>query len=799
MSTESSLDPQLIEQTKQQIRSLVAEIAQLTKEEVAPEDFYGQFLTRVVSALAAIGGAVWTTNEEGRLALQHQINLQQTKLRDNEEGQAQHGRLLYKTLSTPEGMLVPPHSGAGEVGDEPAGNPTDFLLVLGPLRTDLETVGVLEIFQRSEAGSNTQKGYLRFVLQMCELAGDFLKSHQLRRFSDRQVLWTQLEDFTHMVHTSLEPRETAYTIANEGRQLIGCDRVSVAIRKGNRCHIEAVSGQDLFDKHSNTIRLLGKLASVVVSTGEPVWYAGDTRDMAPQVEDAIEEYVDESHSKNVAVLPLTRPEPPEEDDPKKREDPEPPIGALIVEQIEDSRVPQSMVQRVEVVCRHSSTALANAMEHQNLFLMPLWRTIGKAKWMLRARTLPKTLTIAGLVLVVLLALVIWPADFEMTSKGRLEPVDRSDVFNRVAGSNVQEVFVEHGQWVKGDQLLVRLSNDDLEEAREKLLGELATVKKEIAVKDTARTDRGLPPKQREQAAADLMVLRAKEASLDNQWLYFQKKLADLDVQSPIGGQVVTWKIDELLDGGRPVERGQLLMHIADRNGPWQLELQMPEDNMGHIARAQQELYGRLRERLRKEKRKELGDETEEQLIEEVNKVPDDQLSSRLRELLGEGLLEKWQTKIGAIIEDLPAEEPADRLRNGLQQVMQANSYPQARTRLREQTDKLTDKKLADVRTELRELLEDGLGDRLDVTYILATDPNLELHGKVKEIHLNAEVQGDEGTAVLIKVEIDKQQLPHLHRGVTVTANVYCGRRPIGYVWFHDLIAFIQSRILFRYF
>ena len=62
MSTEQSLDPQLIEQTKQQIRSLVSEIAQLSKEDISPEEFYGQFLTRVVSALAAIGGAVWTTD-----------------------------------------------------------------------------------------------------------------------------------------------------------------------------------------------------------------------------------------------------------------------------------------------------------------------------------------------------------------------------------------------------------------------------------------------------------------------------------------------------------------------------------------------------------------------------------------------------------------------------------------------------------------------------------------------------------------------------------------------------------------
>ena len=104
--------------------------------------------------------------------------------------------------------------------------------MLAPLRTELEVVGVVEVLQRSDTGPAIQRGYLRFLLDMCELASDFLKSRQLRHFSDRQVLWSRLEDFTRAVHASLEPLETAYTIANEGRRLIECDRVSVAIRKG---------------------------------------------------------------------------------------------------------------------------------------------------------------------------------------------------------------------------------------------------------------------------------------------------------------------------------------------------------------------------------------------------------------------------------------------------------------------------------------------------------------------------------------------------------------------------------------
>jgi hypothetical protein len=67
-------------------------------------------------------------------------------------------------------------------------------------------------------------------------------------------------------HASLDPKATAYTIANEGRRLIECDRVSVAILKGRKCVIEAVSGQDTFDKRSNTVSMLAHLATAVVAS-----------------------------------------------------------------------------------------------------------------------------------------------------------------------------------------------------------------------------------------------------------------------------------------------------------------------------------------------------------------------------------------------------------------------------------------------------------------------------------------------------------------------------------------------------
>jgi multidrug efflux pump subunit AcrA (membrane-fusion protein) len=840
MSTEQSLDPHLIEQTKQQIRALVSEIAQLAKEAISPEEFYGGFLTRVVSALAAEGGAVWTKNDEGRLALQYQIDLQKTGLRESEEAQVQHSKLLYKVLTDGEAVVLPPHSSAGEDG---AGNPTGFLVLLGLIKTDLETGGIVEVFQRTDSGISTQKGYLRFLLQMCELAGDYLKSHQLRHFSDRQSLWTQLEDFTRVVHASLDPRETAFTISNEGRRLIECDRISVAIRKGNKCLVEAISGQDVFDKRSNLVRLLNKLATAVVATGEPVWYTGDTRDMAPQVEEAVQDYVDEAHSKTVAILPLKRPEPPEEDDPKKRPEPQPCIGALIVEQIEDNRVPASMLPRVDVVCKHSSQALANSLEHQNLFLMPVWRVIGNSRWIVSARTLPKTLSITAAIIGVILFLCLWPTNFEVETKGTLEPLERRNIYAPSDG-DVQELYVKHADKVTPGQPLVKIhsTNEEVEiirvtGERQSAISELEGKKRAIAEAQTMRSD------DTYRLDGEKVALQEKIKSLTRQLEVLQKKNTELLVKSPLEGVVVTWDLDYRLKT-RPVQHGASLMRIADLKKEWLVELHMPEQRMGFVEEAQKKIYAEQRKQLRNlllEQRRgqtalvaekpavattdvaadakpaENGpaltpeaatpategtanaapaaatadDPLTAEVDAELAKIPNNELHNRWSQLA--------KAKLDAQLKEIAGGLPDGDVKTQLNAAISQPDYEQAWESLASLKANLTDEEL---KTKLSGIPKDHFieGDE-NVTFILATDPGRKLKGRIKEIHRSAEVRGDEGNTVLIKVAIDKSQLREADfcPGAAVTAKVHCGRSSLGYAWLHEVVSFIQSKIIFRYF
>ncbi|MGD9649038.1 MAG: hemolysin D, partial [Pirellulales bacterium] len=90
-----------------------------------------------------------------------------------------------------------------------------------------------------------------------------------------------------------------------------------------------------------------------------------------------------------------------------------------------------------------------------------------------------------------------------------------------------------------------------------------------------------------------------------------------------------------------------------------------------------------------------------------------------------------------------------------------------------------------------------LGKELGVTYILATDPDRKQLGVLTDVHASAEVDPEDGNTVKLLVKIDKEQLGDLRPGTEVTARVNCGRRPLGYVLFHEPLAWLYKHVLFR--
>ena len=577
-----------LEKTKQQIRGLVGEIAQLSKSDLSPEDFYAAFLQRVIQALAAVGGAVWVVGEGGRPELSYQINISPALLDSDSEDAAKHIRLLNYILASKEPKLIPPMSSASD--ERVGGNPTERLLVVAPLGHDGQVEGLVEIFQRPDTQPATQRGYLKFLVQMCELTAEWLKNRKLRDFSDRHSLWAQADQFSKAAHESLDIRETCYTIVNEGRRLMGCDRVTIAILRRGHCRVEAVSGQDTMDLRSNVVTLLGKLATRVVASGEPLWYSGSTEDLPPQIEQAIEEYVDQSYTKSLAVIPLRKPHPAANAQQEQRgavpDNTAAPtgeiIGALIIEQIE-SDIPREVLNpRLDLVYEHASRALGNALDHNSLFLMPVWRGIGKAKWVVQARTLPKTVAISALVLILLVASIVVPWDFDMRAKGSLQPVEKANVF-AAEDARVVEVKVDNNERVEAGQVLAILESDELKQQINKVAGDLAGAKEQVSalLKQRLAGEGRMTETEAQRVRMDYNLAVSRVDHAQKELDILEERLAALTVKSPITGRVVTWDVRRTLER-RPVGVGQVLMTIAAEETDYEVELYMPERKVKHL-------------------------------------------------------------------------------------------------------------------------------------------------------------------------------------------------------------------------
>ncbi len=595
-----SVNQQTVEDTKAQIRGLVNEIAQLAKSGATAEEFYPELLSRIITALAAAGGAIWLLDEDRQLRLQYQINAEPSILADDTDDSVRHTRLIQRVANSGQSLLVPPYSGTTDGDAE--GNPTRYLLCLGALKHDGQQDGLVEVFQRPDTAPDTQRGYLRFLQQMCELAAEWLRSQKLQKLGDRQTLWQQADSFARAAHESLDLKETAHIVANDGRRLIGCDRVSVAIKKGTKCKVQAISGQDTIENRSNIVTALNNLATRVVAAGEPLWHDGSTEDLPPQIEEALEDYVDQSYGRNIAVLPLREPERRlgtdldtgaageiDRDNAHRGEV----IGALIVEQIESDIPPEIFRARCDLVYEHGTRAIANSRAHSNLFLMPLWRALGRATWVLRARTLPKTIAVVGLVTAVILGLVFIKKDFNLEAEGTLTPEQRREVFAPIDGE-VIEVLVDHNDEVKGPvrdaqgviiepgQELVRLRNRELEMQLTDINGQLlTTLAEQQRVRGQLGLRRQLEPSELRALEAEQNELAEKHKVLKNKKALQEQRAEELIIRAPIDGVVVSWDVEKTLRS-RPIMTGQVLMEIADLNQPLFLELELPEKREGHL-------------------------------------------------------------------------------------------------------------------------------------------------------------------------------------------------------------------------
>jgi multidrug efflux pump subunit AcrA (membrane-fusion protein) len=541
---------------------------------MTPGDYFLQLLRLIQEALSPESATAWGIDERGVLTKVAEVaSATRGNQPDSTAARARTNRILDALAGNG------PRSSALNPGD---GQSAVELLV--PFTDGARACGVIEVvISQSTPSPHAGDQALAIVNEMAGYASNYVQSlrassaaHGSSQFVD------QLNRLALELHSDLCVNRVALTAVNEGRSLLGYDRVSLAARRGQRTEILAVSGQERIITRSNLVRAMTELSAALIEVGKPFRCDGDVEILPPQLRDAVLEYMKESGARSIEAFPLRQPGPAGAD--SAGVFPTESCGLLLGEFFQPSTAGVDPTQ-AEMVADHVATALTNARQwerNSTPFRRILRQFFGPAEFR-NARQATVTLAVVAATLV---AVGMTPVSYHVEAPGRLMPLRRGSLFAPLDG-RVEEVLVDGNQKVAPGQLLLRMGN-------ERLASEILTARHQLQEQQQllATLEAQSAEAQDQGKGQDSIRLRGaisqakiEMASLQSRLASLETESRDLEVRSPLAGTVTTFDPQRLLLH-RPVRRGEALLEVMDADGRWELVLDLPAHRVGHVLRAQ---------------------------------------------------------------------------------------------------------------------------------------------------------------------------------------------------------------------
>ena len=572
------------------------EASKLAGSNLAPTEFYEKFLTTALNAIDAPAGVVWLRTPQGFLQIACQVNLDKVGLDSKRGGRPCHNEILRQVFQSqparpvmiePQGRLQGMNAEPGAV---PPANLTDYYALFAPIiQPDKVALGLLEVFHEPSLDARAYQTFLQYTVQMAGYASQYHAFSNSRQSSGLEKVFTQVETFAKQIHGSLNPTEVAYHVANEGRRIIECDRLCVGVRHGKRPTVEAVSGADVVEKASTHVRRMRELFDEVLQYGDKLVYKGAKDEgLPPGLSAALDNYLNESQPKLLIVQPIR--------DEREKDNGKPARSVLLLESFNPPEATEPMAAKLDIVAKHAAPALYNAWDVERIPFRFLWSPVSKLQELLGG----KARLYVGLGLLALLlisvAMVFVPYPLKMQAKGEFLPKNTIYAYAPTEGV-VRRINFKPGDRVKEGATLVELHSSDLQNkltgAENEVLGAAGTIRSiddYLQGKPRASEEVGQYLINRGKAEATLVTKRAfidylrKANNATDATGAFRALAPRLDV-----GVAGDWQVlssdnrDEVLN--RTVKGNEPLLRIGAVDGPWRVELKIPQRNIGHIARA----------------------------------------------------------------------------------------------------------------------------------------------------------------------------------------------------------------------
>jgi hypothetical protein len=587
-------DGDYVRRLRRQVEHTIEQLAALSGSTLPPGEFYDELLRKGLDGIDAPAGAIWIKSPQGFLQQQCQQNVAQVGLDDRPDGRAAHNQLLRFAFEKGKPGILGPRQRAE--GDRSAGNPTDYLLAIAPILTeDNQTLGLVEVFQKP---TWNLQDLITYTIQVAGYASNYIRNTSNRKVAGQEQVWTQLEVFSRQVHGSLNPTEVAYVVANEGRRLIGCDRVSVGIRHGRKTTVEAVSGADVVEKASTHIRRMRDLFDAVIQWGEKLVFRG-VRDetLPPKVLQALDEYLAEQTPKLLVLVPIRD----EREKPKEgsKEAPKPARSAVLMEMFDPPELTAPLEQKLDVIAAHSATALYNSAEMKRVPLKPLWWPLMRVQQGLGGKARFWTIFSITALALLTLAFTVIPYPLKLDATGKLAPLERYYIYSPQE-AQIVDFLVQPNQELAPAQPIAVLYNPQFQKEITQLKSEWETANQTFEALSRAgepgltQDGQGQRDRERIKARSDRALkadmLRTYETVYNCDLTHPGQFLVTAPVTRPVAGvgsptwKVLTQDFREQLKN-KTITPKDPLLRVGHVDGGWEIVMKIPQKHMGKLLKA----------------------------------------------------------------------------------------------------------------------------------------------------------------------------------------------------------------------
>ncbi len=540
----------LVHETRREITDIIREIAAATRSDRTIGQFSSLLVDRMLNVMAAEGVVIWhreTEDPESAFAPFRRCG-HVTDQSIPSESQATHQFMLCEVAREGAPVVVPATPGASD--ETTPANPTDVPAAVVPIESDPSSDRIdylLEVFLEPDGGMTTQRGYLRFVVQMADLSGEFLRMAELRRLKRSTFIGQRVDMAISNLHRHQRPEQVQATIVDLAAELFDLDRVALCILDAPHSRLAAVSHVNKIDHRSDGAKYLLSVAETELTDGIG----------------AIAK--EEDSSSTIVVGPS---------------DSESPLRLVAI--CDADRTLEDRFQLRRYV-DHAAVSLRNATQFDVIpggryfaALAPALQT-GRLKWWLRP-------IFTACVLTMLVIVAMLPVPLYVNTSATIRP---ANIQRLTAPRNaiVAQLHVTHGQAVFPGDPLATLRDPELEKQITQLLG-----RRSVLIEKRSRGKKlmmGATAGDRDQAMqiqGEQSLTEEELVAVDQEIAQLQRIKANLVIRADRRGSVDAWRITERLDG-RPLMRGDPLMKVIATDSPWVVDVLVPQNRISHIRQA----------------------------------------------------------------------------------------------------------------------------------------------------------------------------------------------------------------------